>query len=301
MSWRENWLEAYPDWPAILLDRFEQAIKIDLIKFFGTDELGFQPWWAAVISPPAQANYTTPMPPFGGDVNITINLLNPTNPKYATQARWDLGFWYGVNLPLSIWDSGAPQSIQTNMNQSFLGAAFGTSNATLHAYLNFDTRLYYNSFQWNYATIGTLAGIDVSFFGGRNASYVNTLIVAPNASATPYNGADTILALHENGVDNGGVDYAALADFIDYRNAYSKYSQQIAAQKAADQQQQKNDLRSYETELADKLQAEKNALQNLTLTMRQAMKNEAASAERDMVNTVINAQNLKLSLLAAMR
>lgn len=297
------WKSLFPDWPDEFINKFSQGISIDAPKFGfqgGADISGFQGWWGAVVSPPAQANYETPMPPFGGDVNITINLLTPGNPRYATQARWDLAFWYGVNLPISIWDT-PPQSLQTNMNQAFLGVAFGYWNATLHAYINFDTRLYYNSFQWNYATIGTFTGIDGLFFDGRKASYANKLIVAPNASAAPYQFVDTILALHENGVDNPGLDYNLLYDYQTYRDAYLKYGAQIAAEKNAAKQQQENEIYAYQSELADKLQAEKNSLQNLQLTMKQAMTNETASAARDMAQTFLAAQNLKISLLQALK
>lgn len=303
MTWRETWLQYFPDWPPALLDRFELPIRIELFKYDGSDALGFVPWWASVVSPPAQGNYRYDWKGgYNTETNFGFSLMNPQNQKYLVTSRWDIGFWFATKMSLGFMQSGVPQSVQTNMNQDLHYENRIWIN--LHVYMNYDSRLYQPNFGWNYATIGQYTGSHEEWNGMWStffADYYSFLIVAPNANAQPYNGADTILALHENGVDNGGVDYAVLSDFIDFRNAYSKYSQQLAAQKSADRQQQKNEIAEYKNNLGDKLQAEKNALQNLTLTMQQAMKNESASAERDMVNTVINAQNLKLSLLAAMR
>lgn len=301
MTWQETWLQFYPGWPVALLERFAVPIQIDMIKLTGEDPMGWQPWWQSVISPPAQANYTKNLD-LNTEQNFGFNLLSPQNPRYATTARWDISFWYATQYSLGWFGGGAPGSIQTNMN--FNMHYEGRVWVNLHVFIGYDTRLYQGNFQWNYATQGNLVGSHQVFNGmwSENfADYSSYLIVAPNASAMPYNGADTILALHENGVDNGAVDYSALADFIDYRNAYQKYGAQIAAEQNAAKQQQENEMYAYQSELADKLQAEKNSLQNLQLTMKQAMANETASAARDMAQTFLAAQNLKLSLLQALK
>lgn len=281
MNWREAWLSYFPDWPSVLLDRFQQAIQIDLAKLNGSDELGFYPWFANIVGAESGRLQTIQQK------NITAS--NPNAFSYAL-------FNGGPAKYQTTWQSGSFEFLQSFQ---IITDVFGwPMEDTRYIYIKDNVSVIFDSRLWQWP---------IWFHYGAAAEsilfWVPTFTLYHNIgfNSQPYNGADTIHALHENGVDNGGVDYSALADFLDYRNAFTKYGQQIAAQKAADQQQQKNDLRYYETELADKLQAEKNALQNLTLSMRQAMKNEAASAERDMVNTVINAQNLKLSLLAAMR
>lgn len=302
MTWQETWLQFYPGWPVALLERFAVPIQIDMIKLTGEDPMGWQPWWQAVISPPAQANYTKGLDGFTTELHFAFNLLDPQNPRFGTTARWDISFWYATSLSIGWGFVAPPNSIQTNLNLNMHHAGIIWTN--LHVYLGYDKRLYQGNFQWNYSTQGTLTGIHDEFNGmwpEKFADYVSYLIVAPNASAMPYNGADTILALHENGVNNGAVDYSALADFIDYRNAYKKYGAQIAAEQNAAKQQQENEIYAYQSELADKLQAEKNSLQNLQLTMKQAMANETASAARDMAQTFLAAQNLKLSLLQALK
>jgi hypothetical protein len=283
MTWRETWLKYFPDWPPALLDRFELPIRIELYKYDGSDDFGFVPWWQQIVSQESARMQNLVQ---RGNIFFKPNVFN-----YAL-------FNGGPAQYQQVWKSGAFQILGDFI--SLQPEWFGDIKVPGKSYVNNNVTAYFDSrlWQWPIWFYATANGEQVaSDFLLITFTIINNL----GFNAQPYDGADTIFALHENGVNNGAVDYGSLADFIDYRNAYSKYGQQIAAQKAADAQQQKNDLRSYETELADKLQAEKNALQNLTLSMRQAMKNEAASAERDMVNTVINAQNLKLSLLAAMR
>lgn len=292
------WKSLFPNWPDELINKYSQGISIDAPKFGfagGGDISGFQAWWGAVVSPPAQATYSKPMPAFGGDVNININLLNPTNQRFAHTSRWDYPFWYGVNLPISMWDT-PPQNLYTNMNGAFMGAIFGTYNATLHAYINFDTRLYYDLFQWNYSTYGTLAGVDVSFFGGRTASYTSVLNVAPNASATPYQFVDTILALHENQADNGGLDYGLLYEYQTFRDAYLKYSQQIDSNTQLVKSQSQAAVNAYRQDYNDRAQREKNDLASKKLQILQAIDNQKQTTLQNYQTQLLTAQNLKLTL-----
>ena len=291
------WKSLFPNWPDELINKFSQGISIDAPKFGfagGGDISGFQAWWGAVVSPPAQATYSMPLTMFQEPV-LTINLLSPQNPRFTVQSRWDIGFWYLPALSGSGFFPNFPQAFQNNMNTQYMPSFWGRQPVTGHVYINYDSRLYYNNFQWNYSTYGVLSSVDNDYLG-TIANYATTFNVAPNASATPYQFVDTILALHENKADNGGINYGLLYDYQTYRDAYLKYGSQIASKVDLLRQQSAADVAAYKQDYSDRAQREINDLATKKFQILQAIDNEKKSAMRDYQSQLLTAQNLKLTL-----
>lgn len=296
------WKSLFPNWPDELINKFSQGISIDAPKFGfagGGDISGFQAWWGAVVSPPAQATYSTPLNMFQDPV-LTINLLFPQNPKFATQSKWDIGFWYLSSVVAWGFNPNYPQAFQNNMNTQYNPGVFGRVGVTGHVYINFDSRLYYNYFQWNYSTYGNLASVGDGFLGSE-ANYTTTFYVAPNASAIPYDFVNTIIALHENGADNPGLNYGLLYEYQTFRDAYLKYSQQIDSNTQLIKTQAQAAINQYRQDYNDRAQREKNDLASKKLQILQAIDNQKQTSLQNYQTQLLTAQNLKLNLQQAMR
>lgn len=293
------WKSLFPNWPDELINKFSAGIAIDAPKFGfagGADISGFQNWWGAVVSAAAQGNYTKNLD-LNTEQNFGFNLLGPQNPRYATTARWDISFWYATQYSVGWFGGGAPVSIQTNMNQNMHYENLQWVN--LHVFMGYDTRLFQNNFQWNYATQGNLVGYHDTWNGmwpDKFADYSSYLIVAPNASATPYQFVDTILALHENQADNAGINYGLLYEYQTFRDAYLKYAQQIDSNTQLVKSQSQAAVNAYRQDYNDRAQREKNDLASKKLQILQAIDNQKQTTLQNYQTQLLTAQNLKLTL-----
>jgi len=273
------WQSLFPLWPKELIEKFSQSILVDFPRYGLGDleQTGMRGWWAAVVSAESARMQVALIHHTHHTGNIfNYALFNGGPAQY--QLRW---FMDNVNVPYPI-PAGmiVPHAVIENVSAVF------------------DSRIW----QWPVWFIPSAVCINWAYYlnnypGERIFEIKNNL----GFNAQPYDSVNTVLALYENSISNPGVDYSLMYEYRDYRNAYEKYGNQLAAQKATDEQKAKNEIIDFKNSLDDKLNAEKNQLQNLELSMRQAMTNEAASASRDMANTVLNAQNLKLSLLQALK
>lgn len=298
------WKSLFPNWPDELINKFSQGISIDAPKFGfagGGDISGIQAWWQSVIAPPAQANYTK-----GLDTNteqsFSFSLLNPQNSRFTQTARWDPSGLYATEKggPFEI-PNFPPSANLTSYNDGFTIESRRWIN--VHVYMNYDARLYYPNFQWNWAVGGNLVAVEqrtvgfiMSFVNATFGVYSPYLVIAPNASATPYQFVDTILALHENQADNGGVDYGLLYEYQTFRDAYLKYAQQIDSNTQLVKSQSQAAVNAYRQDYNDRAQREKNDLASKKLQILQAIDNQKQTTLQNYQTQLLTAQNLKLTL-----
>lgn len=309
-----QWLTVFPNFPQIIYEKYEPQILTDFSIYGLGDPAGWQSWWGAVISPPAQGSYRFDGMLLG-DVNFQFALGSPSNSRFAVTARWDMN---GI-IYTSEYDGGTtwhsqppgaiPGQVQVNgqaqpQHKTGVFDIYFQPQFNLHIYMPYDNRLYGSNFQWNYAVLGVPSSGWQYYIEGDTfiqlphwfVALTPYLIVAPNASALPYNGANTIAAMHENGWDNPGMDYGKLYEWITYRNAYIENSAQIESKTQLLEATAIASVNSFKQDYADRAQREKNDLDIKKLQILQAIDNEAKSAQRDYTSQLLAAQNIKISL-----
>ena len=122
------------------------------------------------------------------------------------------------------------------------------------------------------------------------------LILSATAQKISFNGIETIVAMHENGVSLATVDYQKAYSFLTYVNAYKKFSTEIDSERAYLQREAEAQLASYRQDYTDRAQREKADLQSKKIQMLMAIDNDTKDATRDFQNMLLNAQNLKQNL-----
>lgn len=166
----------------------------------------------------------------------------------------------------------------------------------------YDSRIYENlsiSIGVDYTDDGIKIMHSYIFIMSYNSDVVDSVTphIVLNIVATlkKYNGAKTVLAMVENGIDVP-CDKKLLTEFVTFLNAYEKYSAQLSAENNFQAEKNKQQIIDYKNDLSEKLKARKNELQDTKTQIIFAAKNELASAKRDMQNLSLTAQNLILTL-----
>lgn len=231
---------------------------------------------------------------FNYNIEFQLNFLNPQNSN-NTESR--------------IYQSDAlyiPIEVATNIYGIGFGPAPDGNWSTVikpKLFTKYDRRLYSKvenkitfqfepngkSFYYNY-----LSGMHydtVLAYSGQGC-----LILSATAQKISFNGIETIVAMHENGVSLATVDYQKAYSFLTYVNAYKKFSTEIDSERAYLQREAEAQLASYRQDYTDRAQREKADLQSKKIQMLMAIDNDTKDATRDFQNMLLNAQNLKQNL-----
>lgn len=301
-----NWVAKYPAWPSVLLDKFSTEIEIQSNKFFPDVRSDCKEFYEKNIVLPAFNNLGSAY----GRLDASFRFLNPSNSRYTAAQWFDFGhtFSYIDLYPLETYFVRQPafsgnKDIFDIANQDYGGAIrlryaspYGNFfyDSRLITFSNFEifNRIYSNGETANvpYLNFLSYSSLPVSILTGSQ------LIIKANGGHKPYNQAESLIALYENGIKMQDVNYDRLYDFKIYLDAYEKYRTQIESDNQLQIQKTAAEINQYEQQLNDKFNAEKSALQNLKIQIGVALSNEAASAKRDFLNLFLNTQNLQVNL-----
>ncbi len=312
---KDLWKKNFPLWTDVLLDKFADQIEIESNYFdaqFGAPQKQF---YADAI---AKVNRSVSFPNWTGqrDVFQDISLFNPTNPKYTINQYWESGWIFPYAAPnVDLYFGGPmidPGNIgRANMDDLRSGSAqapFRKFASNYHVNSVWDSRLFDTfSIDWGvqYDRIGpnqNLSFLFIMSYSSAPAAPVNVTFFF-NLLNPPkkYAQSDSLIALHENGKDMTGIDYAKLYEFNTYLKAYQNYGAQIQGAADVAKKTAAADILNYKSDLDSKLLAQKNNLQNLTLQLTSQTAAEAASAKRDMQQLSLQVATIKLQIMGLVK
>lgn len=306
---KDIWKKNFPLWPDILIKKFSDQIEIESNYFDKQFGAAQQAFYSASV--PTKKDFAFGRP--WGDYNFGVAILNPTNPKFKSNAYFD----FGQKFPYKYAVPGAPftgdkifglDSYPTPMVAgSSLAFDYGPNYFYTHAFGNvyFDARIYENiGSVYNQIVTGT--GDRIQVFDGwlyeqwAGVTNVNYLLQC-SATAKKYTQSDSLIALHENGIDMPGIDYAKLYEFNTYVKSYQNFAAQIQGSVDVAKKTAAADLQNYKSDLDSKLMAQKNSLQNLTLQLTSQTAAQADSAKRDMQQLALQVASIKIQVLGMLK
>lgn len=306
---KDLWKKNFPLWPDVLIEKFSDQIEIESNYFdeqFGAAQKKF--YDEQILSVNRNLEFM-----FNGqrDIYQGINFFSPSNPKYLRSQQWETGNIYVPAAPENVFFS---DPVVASGNTGFhtlpelqngwrIDLPFRVTVTNVHVSVNWDSRLFGDlnlSFQARFDR--SSADITISYFWIMQVTpvIIYFLINALNV-AKPYRQSDSLIALHENGKDMQGVDYAKLYEFSNYVKAYQNYGAQIQGAADVAKKTVAADLQNYRSDLDSKLLAQKNNLQNLTLQLTSQTAAEAASAKRDMQQLSLQVAAIKLQIMGLVK
>ena len=300
-----EFLRLYPLFPAQLLEKFAPVLACEL----------------SAVNPDIGAEYKK----FFDDVkpdDFAINsfgattgyALSPSNSRftasYSTGQLWGWVFsFYGQGQ----WGFGAADAKPPSYpgwegNYYYGDQPFEARWTPLSITCYFDRRIFSDLSVYPFIDYVQQTGLVsksflfiMSYSSAQGYFWTPIFTARINFTKQPFNGVLSILALHENGKDIPGIDYNLLYEFFDVLEAMRKFSGEIKS--AADLARSENQSRLllYKNDLADKLKAEKNQLENLTLQLTSQTQNDLQSAKRDMLGIMLQVQTLKQTIQNGLR
>jgi len=275
-------LAAYPLFPVRLVEKFDSLLSLEIAKFnpdIDTD----------IIKKYMQLNV-----PYKNIIQKWTDnesyILNPKNSRYVQT------IYYGPEL-IRVYTAKLVNAFELGFSDDLI-----SSIAKYYGKVYYDARLYNSpsvAIEKTTTSTGNRYDITYGFIMSYNTVTVEQVNENVNAvfyaSLKKYDGAKTVLAMIENGIDLN-YDIGLLSEFVVFLNAYSKYSGQLSAENNFQAEKNKQQIIDYKNDLSEKLKARKNELQDTKTQIIFAAKNELASAKRDMQNLSLTAQNLILTL-----
>jgi hypothetical protein len=303
------WRSHFPSWPQELIDKFPLEIELQAYIFDISIGSQYQDFYIQKCVPQKYFAIGTPSP--GSRVGFSFNIFSPSNQQFKINQTVDFGNrWYYTNtVPTSsLFGMPSPNFVNQLVSLSTDGyyQAFDSTYFSPIVTFSWDSRLIKSPL----LSSALVFYKDLGYNTFINTMYgpVNGRLIFPpdvrfsfNNPIMPYNALESIIALHENGIDMQGINYPRLYDFRSYFNAYTKYATQIEGNARLSKQNSAADLFNYQRQLSDQLASEESALTNLQIQLKNATENESRSAMRDLQAMALNAQNLKLNLMQAIK
>lgn len=293
---KDLWKKNFPSWPDVLIEKFADQIEIEANYFdsnFGFKQKEFYNTSLKNVN----RTFKKTLNMFSDTYQVgSISLFNPQNPKFYVSNSW------GPAKQI-IYSSIAPvDAVGTEFKYSV--GDLPMKNITFEMKSQWDSRLFENfiakfsiipiAIDSPYIYYQTFVPIKV--FPVENV--LEFILLNPIKN---YAQSDSLLALHENGVDMPGVDYAKMYEFNIYLKAYQNYSAQIQGAENVAKKTAAADILNYKSDLDSKLLAQKNNLQNLTLHLTSQTAAEAASAKRDMQQLSLQVATIKLQIMGLVK
>lgn len=255
-------LAAYPLWPKALLGKYSKLLSLEIAKFNPEINLEIHSQYEAL-------NFSVNIV-VGFFQKLDFKILNPKNQRFITK--------YNIsNGPRSL----SQQALSVIPQFDSLISAWGL----LTGYIYYDNRLF---------SVNP-SGIFFDFHEWPTDGLLYLKFSAMSLVVQPYNGAESVLAMIENGV-TVNVDLELLSEFVTFLNAYNKYSGAMAATNALQAEKNRQTLTDYKNAMSEKLSNRKNSLGDLKTQISFAAKNETASAKRDMQGLLLSGQSLMIQL-----
>jgi hypothetical protein len=281
-------LAAYPLFPKNLVEKFDSLLSFEVAKFNNAINPNIIEKYNALSE--SIVTYQAP--------DATINIFTP---KASKTMRADFSFYPQVWLTIDEFgDLGSPY------------------NQLCQYIVYFDSRLFSGvdcQLTVNYgSTIEVSQKRNPAYIAPRWPLYVNSgnkeyieiyfrqilFLLTVTPKLLPYSGANSALAMAENGVDiQSNIDL--LKEFCVYLNGYEKYNSELQANISLQKEKNRQDLIEYKNNINDKLTERKNSLNDLRTQIGFAAKNELNSAKRDMQNLSLTAQTLIMQLQEKMQ
>lgn len=264
-------LSMYPAWPLQLLEKYANVLSLEVAKI-KNDIAG------DIVNTYYSMSdfYTVKVYPYSDN---QISLYNPQNQRYVSKV------YFGPISQTIIEVSNAPQGHFQRVEKYSGAIVYDNRIFTgMDASVNIEYKRIGDVFPYSYLNIGSYETMYV-----QAHEWTTFLKIGP--SVKKYDGAESVLAMIENGV-NLKVDYVTLKEFVVFLNAYKKYNMQLSAFNALQSQKKQQLLTEYNQQISDKLNQRKNDLNDLKIQITFAAKNEVASAKRDMQSLAIAAQNM---------
>lgn len=294
----DAFLKIFPLFPRALAEKYADFLEYELAVYSDNYGSAIKKQWYSI-------NPNLPDIP-AKNFNGSINALNPTNERYIIKnympsvAGLVPIFVYKVSDidRDMIFDNTSIQKYSYLFNEPY-----NAGSIKIDLQINFDKRIFENIsvLQYRYVVNGPVSAY-------RSFLYVYTYMSAngyifssvdlrpiPVYKIKKYNGAESVLAMVENGIYDV-FNKAALYEFMVFVNSYSKYNQQLSSFKNLSEEKSRQNIVEYKTTLSDKFNARKNELNDLMTQISFAALNETNSAKRDMQNLSLSAQSLILQL-----
>jgi len=266
----------YPLWPKSMLSKFASVMQYEIAKYNRS------------IDPEIYSLYESLALSISHDTlpnqEKTINVLDPENIAKTKTQYFDFG---SVRVFSAIDQSGqlldAPGTIDIYRKFS--------------CKIIYDKRIFSSAFaSLNVRYIKTgYTSVRFSMFETPSELIDPIGVVTINGVLHEYNGAESVLAMVENGV-SVSVDEKILREFVTCINAYKKYGGELAAANSLQAERNRQTMTDYKNSISEKLNSRKNELNDLRTQILFAAKNETASAKRDMQSLALSAQSLMVQL-----
>lgn len=269
-------LAAYPLWPKVLIQKFSPLLSFEIAKFNPSLNREIIQKYESLALPISQDILS--------NQENQINILIPEN-MAKTKAQY---FDFGSVRVFSAIDQGG----------QLLDAP-----GTIDIYRKFSCKIIYDKRIFSSA----FASLNVRYIKTGYTSIRFSMFEAPSELIDPigvvtisgvlqeYNGAESVLAMVENGV-SVSVDEKILREFVTCINAYKKYGGELAAANSLQAERNRQTMTDYKNSISEKLNSRKNELNDLRTQILFAAKNETASAKRDMQSLALSAQSLMVQL-----
>ena len=284
MSDIENlFLAAYPLWPRALLEKFSSLLSLEVARF--NPEINID-----IVKKFDSLNTSISLE-VNGTGNVFYLLPNSPPEMYAGQSYFDN--YFSVIHGANRWpgqDGGDWYNYPNAYDQAH------TEN--ISGKIIFDKRLYKSvviSVSMYYTYSGAMRNGLMNMILGIAARYP----LSAKAEKEKFQGANTVLGMIENGI-MVDVNKSLLVEFCTFINSYTKYSNQLAAQKSVLTEKISQELTSVKNLAIQNIREQTADLRNMKTQIVFAAQVSSDSAKRDMQQLSLAAQSLMIQLQGKM-
>lgn len=293
---QEKFLQKYPLFPKSLINKFSELLPIELSKY--DDNFSeFKDVYYSV----ADQIYFNPLINY----NSTLSILTPKNQIYVKRYYADYGkhnFFYVPNFDsINSLDSKIYWPALLIDTEWFYQSGISVANASiiLRPSIIYDSRLFNLDTELLYDISYNNLPITANALHVMNSVDIKKISISGKINLyglVKFNGVESLIILHENGIDFDNINYEHLYEFSTFLKSYIKYSGQIENSLSLAKYESNQKLLEYEKILQIKLLDESRNLENLKLQIDTSMQNEYESAKRDYQNLLLNAQDIALTI-----
>ena len=289
----DAFLQRYPLWPHALAEKFSMVLAyampesekyITAKKYY---ENTSNQIFTQIVRPTSETS-------LGWNHQFSISMLKPTNDRFKRSQNIEQQY---MEYPIDLAHGDGVNFSPIN-SSGIMRGRFRPYVHTVYDSRIFDTpsNIVRYKFTATYGPFSLTVMSIMSYIQIQAYRGYTDLIAEARATVKPFNGLESIIALHENGVTLPNVDMIQIYDFATYVIAYNNYSGELQADKNLLMQKANIAVSDYRQQLNDQAAREYSDLQSKKIQLLIAIDNEAKSAQRDFQNMLLTAQSLKTQL-----